>query len=325
MSKKLVISLALAVAFLFVTNVRADSVAHWGDWVTVTQSDGRTYLGNIAQGNVHNHWDGYIVEARPAQWGLTENFSGGANHQNFVFEFANVLNGDQAWASIYSYHPGSFSFDNGRVSYTTTNTGVSMSFGLDLTGNLSADATQSMLWQLARAEEMRPFGGGSGALTNSANTMLGNTLGGNQGGAMIDSFFIEMTVGIIPGMGPGATNPTQHIGMLAMDSAGNVHFLSQALRGVGNTELFFGFVADEGLYFTEVLWFTTNANGQINMAPSDFAWGDVYRNNIGSVHWESIRIGFGDGTTVVIPEPATIAILGLGLIGLGVARARRKR
>jgi hypothetical protein len=312
-----VATFVFAIALLFAANVQASS---W-DWVTTTPNDGRTWLGNESRGGTFNDRDGYILAASPSSWILTENSLGGTNRENFVFEFANALGENPAWASIYSNHPGSFGFDNGGISYTTSSVGSSLSFGVDLFGNLSTDPTQSMLWQLARREEMRPFGGGDGRLTGQVDSILGDALSGNTGGAMIDSFFVEMTIG---GLGSN-TSPAQHIGMLAMDSGGYIHYMSQAVDRDGSTDLFFGFVADEGFYFTEALWFTTSADGQINMSQGDFPWGDNYRNNIGNVHWESINIGFGNGGVNAIPEPATIAIVGLGLVGLGLARAKRRK
>ena len=62
---------------------------------------------------------------------------------------------------------------------------------------------------------------------------------------------------------------------------------------------------DEGAYLSEIrIWSTADGN----------------QNN---GYW--INMGFGSDAPASTPEPATLAILGMGLAGLGAARARRRK
>ena len=73
------------------------------------------------------------------------------------------------------------------------------------------------------------------------------------------------------------------------------------MKGVGSS--WFGFIFDEGVFLREITYVIHGTN------------------NTG---FGNSLIGFGDGTAVV-PAPATLAVVALGLAGLGYVRARRKK
>ena len=79
---------------------------------------------------------------------------------------------------------------------------------------------------------------------------------------------------------------------------------------LNNNNSFFGITLDDGVYLSAINFWSTGAPNNGYKVTAGF--GGNYVNG-------------GSGSDVTTPEPATLAMIGLGLVGLGIARRRMKK
>jgi len=143
-------------------------------------------------------------------------------------------------------------------------------------------------------QEPRPAGNGSLSLWHNSANRLDISFGTTD---FIDSFYL----GIQPHSSWSAAIQFHVTADYWVN--GVMHTTDAVTLDMNNT--FFGISLDDGAYLASVsFWSIGTPNNGYRM----------------------IDLGFGNGGgDVVIPEPATLAIMGLGLAGLAVARRRMKK
>jgi len=170
------------------------------------------------------------------------------------------------------------------------------------------------------------FGNASeGTIQLAHNTARTTTIsfdyGSNYSGSLLQSFYF--TTGI-------HDNASYGMSVIAhgIDADGKAIKYTDTYQALTKDNLgFWGFTIDEG-YFTsfEIQVTSGNGNGGLDdfwIASGAGGWDNPF--NPGKPYIPPTLPPIGDGPDAATPEPATLAMLGLGLAGLGIARRRMKK
>jgi len=174
-----------------------------------------------------------------------------------------------------------------------------------LTGEMGAGILTMSNFNGAGGLMQEPQAGANGTLSlwhNSANKLdLAFTFNFGDEKSFIDSFYL----GIVP---HSSWSAAERFLVTADYWLDGVMYTTDAIT-LDKDNTFFGIVLDPGAFLAEInFWSTGTPNNGYKMM--DIGFGGTF--------------GGGDDSAVV-PEPATLAMLGLGLAGLGIARQRMKK
>jgi hypothetical protein len=199
---------------------------------------------------------------------------------------------------------------------------------------------QTTLGGVGTVEDFEAYFLPSSAVTTDCSVLNSSSICNGQGPGLVDTNLTISTTGTLQYNGPG------YLGATSVELAGtgdqlNVDFLSavgvaafgldlRAYIGFGGTATMNIFAADDSTLLGTISGIVLGSDGIAAFSGWDDATG------IGSFNlrligqpWspiiDNIEWG-GSGTSVPpsIPEPGTLALLGIGLFGVGLARRRRK-
>jgi hypothetical protein len=182
---------------------------------------------------------------------------------------------------------------------------VAQSFAVSGTPDLSVTLALSTMGTTGSVLVFIVPDDGSSGFNNVAG--YPSTVGNGSGMTGYDPLSVQIGAVLDSTLSQDATNPT----LVSFGISGS----TLAQLSVGNNEYWIGIILEDG---SSAEWSTTSEDPGIGTN------GQSYFDDAGNSFGNSYDLSFGEPElTVQAPEPATLAIIGSGLFGLGVFRRRK--